>query len=357
MKNILIVLVMVVMTVSCVKKPTIEPSSGLTEAGKYETVERLTTTETVDVPIKDGCVTKVEMDGSVIAEVISPIKILVPRNMPTSKANGLTYSFIPRNEYPNVIENKSKLYQVICFEDSRAGDYDYNDLVIHVKYQIKGNLFGLGVHPIALGSSKQVYLGCVVYVGTTEIFNGLITDPGVDCRAQYFHNQSGFINTVGKTSNFFPNNDRVAGWHEYASSSVRCWDMSKYGKSSEPVRVEWFLQVDQGLRIYALSTKYLNESFDKKGLPQGMVITNTGCEYNDKGNIICGFDWFNYPGESKELGTVYPELMRWLTSSTATYKFADIYSKTVPEGAFPAADLGLFSVKDLDFCKPEYIRN
>lgn len=39
------------------------------------------------------------------------------------------------------------MFQVICFEDSYEGDYDYNDLVIHVLYQQKGNIFGFGVQP------------------------------------------------------------------------------------------------------------------------------------------------------------------------------------------------------------------
>lgn len=356
MNKVWMIVAMGALVASCVKTPSSDPSSGTTQAEQSALVTRLTTTETFNVPVQEGCVTKVEMNGVVIAEAISPMTILVPRNAPATKASGLTYSFIPLKEYPNKLtENVAKLYQVICFEDSRVGDYDYNDLVIHVKYQTKGNLFGFGIHPVALGSTKPIYLGCVVYKGDVEIFNGLLTDPGVDCRSQYFLDQPGFINTSGKTPNFYPSGEQ-AGWHEYLSSSIRCWDVSKY-KAKGAMRVEWFIKVDGATRFYALSTTYLNESFDKKGMPQGLVISHTGVQYTDKGTVICGLDWFNYPMECRPLDTVYPELMNWLTSSTASYDFADIYSATPPEYAFPAADLGLFSVKDADFCVDKFLQN
>ena len=91
--------------------------------------------------------------------------------------------------------NKAQLFQVVCFEDSRSGDYDYNDLVIHVKYQWNGTRFGFGVHPIALGSTKEVRLGAVVYKGSTRIFKGLLAPGNADARTQYFQSQAGFINT------------------------------------------------------------------------------------------------------------------------------------------------------------------
>lgn len=71
---------------------------------------------------------------------------------------------------------------MVCFEDSRSGDYDYNDLVIHVKYQWSGTRFGFGVHPIALGSTKEVRLGAVVYKGSTRIFKGLLAPGNADAR-------------------------------------------------------------------------------------------------------------------------------------------------------------------------------
>lgn len=75
---------------------------------------------------------------------------------------------------------------MVCFEDSRSGDYDYNDLVIHVKYQWNGTRFGFGVHPIALGSTKEVRLGAVVYKGSTRIFKGLLAPGNADARDPVF---------------------------------------------------------------------------------------------------------------------------------------------------------------------------
>ena len=43
-----------------------------------------------------------------------------------------------------------------AFEDSRKGDYDYNDLIIHVSWSIRENSYTIAVQPIALGSSKKI---------------------------------------------------------------------------------------------------------------------------------------------------------------------------------------------------------
>lgn len=129
---------------------------------------------------------------------------------------------------------------------------------------------------------------------------------------------------------------------EYLGSTIRNWDVSKI-EGNGPMRVEWYIEVDNGVELYALSTAYLNDSFDKDKLPYGLVITATGTEYVDEnGGYLCGFDWFNYPRESVHIKEVYPELWNWLTTDSS-YDFADIYDgRNVPANACPAADLGLF---------------
>lgn len=65
----------------------------------------------------------------------------------------------------------------------------------------------------------------------------------------------------------------------------------------------------------ALSTAYLNQSFDKQGRPYGLVITQTGSSYTEDGKGVVGLDWFNYPCENTPISEVYPELWNWLTGS------------------------------------------
>lgn len=241
------------------------------------------------------------------------------------------------------------MFQVICFEDSYKGDYDYNDLVIHVMYLQKNNIFGFAVQPIALGSSKPIKLGCVVYKGDKQVYKELITPEGVDCRTQYFKSIEGFINVNNRDEVDFEE-------HQYLGSTIRNWDVSKIAGDGM-MRVEWYIEVG-GEEIYALSTAYLNKSFDKAGLPLGLVITTTGTVFIDKdGGYECGFDWFNYPHESVHIKDVYPELWNWLTTDSA-YTFSEFYNGfEAPKGAYLACFNGLYkattlgSVTDKKYCQ------
>ena len=56
------------------------------------------------------------------------------------------------NYYQGVLNT----WQVVAFEDSRKGDYDYNDLIIHVSWSIRENSYTIAVQPIALVSSKKI---------------------------------------------------------------------------------------------------------------------------------------------------------------------------------------------------------
>lgn len=309
-------------------------------------VEKFLTVKTLDIPVKQGYVTTVTANGDTIASVNTAMAIMAP------KTNDIRITYTPQDEYPNTFtENTTNLYQVVCFEDSKSGDYDYNDLVIHVRYQTKGEIFGLGVHPIALGSTKPIKLGCAVYKGSTLVFKGLITPDGKNCREQYFENQSGFINTVGNTIN--QNN---GGWNQYLASTIRNWDMSKI-PGEGPMRVEWYIRVDGNTELYALSTAYINQSLDTNGLPCGLVITNSGVKYTQPNGVVAGNDWFAYPQESKHIKDVYPEIWKWLTEGASYSSFSDFYNGTIPSGAYPATTLWLYVSSPQDLSGEKYRQN
>lgn len=336
--------------VSCIKQPVADTAGG---GAKQGDVNRLQTAQEYQVPTKAGYVTTVCMGGDTLAEAVAPMAVLIPKTL----QEALEVTYTPADQYPNEIENKAQLYQVVCFEDSRQGDYDYNDFVFHVKYQQKGNIFGFGVHPVALGSVKDIKLGCVVYKGNTQAFKGLITPGGETCRSQYFRSQEGFINTVGREINQRIDG-RAEGWQQILGSTIRNWDISKI-EGSGAMRVEWYIVVNGGTELYALSTTYLDQSFDKNGLPCGIVITETGGQYVDANGGISGKDWFNYPQESKSVKEVYPEIWEWLTTDAA-YSFSDIYDvAAVPANAFPAANVGLYELKkgNPDVCAAKYLQN
>lgn len=326
---------------SCVKQET------TIDEGKKSRATQLQTTEEYEVPVRDGYVTQVSMNGTLLAEAVSPVTILIPRQSGTKAGESVSLSYVPTSEYPNDIEmkNSTKLFQVICFEDSKDADFDYNDFVFHVKYQTLGDKFGFIIQPIALGSTKSIKLGCIVYKGNTQLFKGLITDMNSttgennDCRAQYFKDQEGMINTFGREVN------QQANLHMYMGSSRRVWEINKVADIGAP-RVEWYIVVDGNTELYALSTTYLDKSFDKNGQPYGIVITETGGTYTDSHGAVCGKDWFNYPQESTHIKNVYPEIWQWLTGNSS-YTFSDIYDGSdVPANAYPASELRLYDVED-----------
>lgn len=74
------------------------------------------------------------------------------------------------NYYQGVLNT----WQVVVFEDSREGDYDYNDLVIHVNWSIRENNYTISVQPIALGSSKKIKLGFEKMDGNISNVNDVI---------------------------------------------------------------------------------------------------------------------------------------------------------------------------------------
>lgn len=334
MKKLLFV-ALAAMAASCMEKP----EGGSPEPPIDVDVNHFQTAEAFEVPVEAGKITVVKADGVTLAEADSPMTIWVPRMGKTRAAEGITVEFVPSDEYPSFEGNKAQVFQVICFEDSYDGDYDYNDLVIHVMYLQKQNIFGFAVQPIALGSSKSVKLGCVVYKGNKQVYKGFITPDGVDCRKQYFKSIEGFVNVNNRNEVDFIE-------PQYLGSTIRNWDVSKIAGDGV-MRVEWYIEVG-GEEIYALSTAYLNKSFDKAGLPLGLVITTTGTVFVDKdGGYECGFDWFNYPHESVHIERVYPELWSWLTTDS-TYTFSEFYDGfEAPKNAYTACFNGLYKATTL----------
>ena len=147
---------------SCVKN-NISENKNSDNVSKEELVSRMQTSQEYSVPVKEGYITQVIYNGEVIATAVEKMTILLPITASITKTvDDLTLVYIPKAEYPNILENDASIFQVVCFEDSKEADYDYNDLVIHVYYRTKGDIFAFGVQPIALGSTKSIKLGCVV---------------------------------------------------------------------------------------------------------------------------------------------------------------------------------------------------
>lgn len=304
-----------------------DPVEGIPQTGNLD-MNNVVTTRTLSVPVETGRVAVVRSGGQVLATADSPAEVLVPKDAPIEIRQLTPEEF----NLTGLEVNTSRLWQVIAFEDSRHGDYDYNDLVIHVKYESrKSNWYEntqvvrVAVHPVALGSTKTIALGYDVYAGTEKVKSEMVTQ---DCRATLFGGRTGMLNTL--TKNF------DCDYFVYKNST----DDPILCPAGRAVAVNWFIIVDGGVRLNALSTVYTTSLVNADNRPYGIVTTHTGYQYTQEDQGIVGLDWFNYPKENVSIDKVYPEFGRWLVGEY-TGTFQSMYSDD-KENSFNAAGLGVY---------------
>lgn len=100
-----------------------------------------------------------------VAIVTQPMTIQIPKGMKVSTKGSTGDEISIEYEVLNDTDAKiayNKSWQAIMFEDTRSGDYDYNDLIIHVRNLHSWNKLQIDIQPIALGSQKVIKLGCVI---------------------------------------------------------------------------------------------------------------------------------------------------------------------------------------------------
>lgn len=154
------------------------------------------TSKDFSVPVKEGYTTFVTSGEDTLAMANEPITIRIPKNATIStraEGDGINISYDVLKEGAET--TYAKTWQAVMFEDTQNGDYDYNDLIIHVKHQTdlpwakEESLETIEIQPIALGSTKTIKLGCILSDGSTH----MISD---DVRTDLFGGRQGFINTV-----------------------------------------------------------------------------------------------------------------------------------------------------------------
>ena len=108
MKTLLLAsLLTAVACTSCVKQET------TIDTGKKSQAVRLQTAEEYEVPVREGHVTQVSMNGTLLAEAVSPVTILIPKQSGSKAGESVSLSYVPTSEYPNDIEmkNNTKLFR------------------------------------------------------------------------------------------------------------------------------------------------------------------------------------------------------------------------------------------------------
>ncbi len=182
---------------SCIKSDDNDP-------GESVILDKYHTTRSFEVPVEgDGTVSQViyhrtDGDREVLATTDVPLTIQVPAWI-TDVRSGENDEYIevvklaraPDGFFPGTYVKDGN--SVLMFEDSRFGDFDYNDLVLYVRHSVAGNnktsaaRITIYVKPIAMGSGSLIAFGW-------EDGNGehMLTD---DVRRDYFGGRAGFINT------------------------------------------------------------------------------------------------------------------------------------------------------------------
>lgn len=253
---------------SCISKPDIE-LVDLNNLSSFESYY-------VDPP-KDKLLLIKNENGDTICLSNIPMTI--------TKGIGINYeeSLLDIKDYPDY-KNKGVFdeYSTLCFEDTKNGDYDYNDLIIevHSKLIYAGNRYKVKheITPIALGSSKNISL-------YFETFNGNIYFITDDCRRDLFNGNFGFINTEGK-------------FKQYKKHPLKIYELGNQNNWNN-TRINWFIEVD-GKRMYIATSNHNREYYEYmgiKGYPHGISLP-----YLD----------FNYLKEKEFIGNGYPDFTRWI---------------------------------------------
>lgn len=252
MKKIYYLLLCSMLIISCVKNNNPGTPEG-DENGEFsEIVKSMITTAEYTVPVQEGYTTIVTYKGQTLAVTSTPMTILVPKTAITTKSldNGGLLTYFQQG---TTVQGFSQLWQVVAFEDSKQGDFDYNDLVFHVKTEVSTGKLTVSIHPIALGSVNPIKLSFKWKQGTLE---GDVV-VAEDCRATLFGGKVGFINTY-KYDIHYPS---FAFTKEITGINM-----------NEPVYISWYITTSNQ-EIYAVNN-FGNKCVDDNGNPYGLVITD-----------------------------------------------------------------------------------
>lgn len=258
------------------------------------------TSEPFEVPVQEGCATYVMYGQDTVAIVTQPMTIQIPKGMKVSTKGSTGDEISIEYEVLNDTDAKiayNKSWQAIMFEDTRSGDYDYNDLIIHVRNLHSWNKLQIDIQPIALGSQKVIKLGCVI---GNDKSKHIISE---DVRKDLFGGERGFINTQ---SDLQP-----------VCYSLECRLDHELEKGKDKyASIAWFIEVDDN-RYFAINADAEYSDYDllnEEGMPYGLVVYGLNGSHGT----------FAYAEEKISLFEAYPDFKSWINGEVVTFgKYAD----------------------------------
>ena len=93
---------------------------------------------------------------------------------------------------------KDSYWQVIAFEDSKDGDYDYNDLIVHNKYVLENGSLSIYIQPVALGAQKTINFGYELYKKSKSGYSLVSSDVINDVRNNLFVGKKRMASSIRK---------------------------------------------------------------------------------------------------------------------------------------------------------------
>lgn len=291
----------------------------------YENVnanlDQYLTDKTVSVTVPSGSIAVVTMgenSADTMAIISTSQDIVVPKYVTpnidyvyattTASKSFTRANVVDASLYSQLEKNiNANYWQVLAFEDSKNGDYDYNDLILHNRFILyKNNDLNIAIHPVALGAAKTINFGYEVYKKSGSTYTYIGGDEIKDVRKSLFLDQSnsGFINTESYQRHY--------DGYTYTKTFSNCT-----GNLSDYCVVSYITTGDDSEKIYAINNENAKsvDLFDTNGRPYALVlhgVSTTGYDqyYNGKIQKV-GKDWFQYPMEQVRIDDCY-DFNSWL---------------------------------------------
>lgn len=165
-------------------------------------------TEDFVVPIKQGLVTVITRGKDTLCVTDLPNQtIQIPKvddTKSSSENSEIVISYVTSSDLKNFKKNSLKCEQdyLLFFEDTKEGDYDYNDLVIyarlyHYHNSSEGQKTYLLIKPVAFGAAKTIAFGIEGNNNSSVLISS-------DVRKELFLNKDAFTNTKGSFVEVIP---------------------------------------------------------------------------------------------------------------------------------------------------------
>lgn len=243
------------------------------------------------------------LGGDTLSETNISKEVMIPKGLnPT-----ITYTKnkLTRGLPIDTVYSIDRIWQVIAFEDSRDGDHDYNDLVIHPKLVLKNGKLNVMIHPVAYGAYKTIDLGYYIYDKTGKLLLG--SDTIKNTKLNLFRNN---------TSGSFINSEKYQVHYDGYTHSK---SFTNVGNSLANLKFVWFIVVE-GDSIFAVNRVNTGnkELLDSKGYPYGLVLMGVNATGYSQSKVTSevGHDWFKYPIERNNIDSCY-DIVEWIKEGDA----------------------------------------